>query len=97
MAIVYQGQLIGSCGIYDAHTQVAKIGYELHPGFWGRGLMYQALSLLLAQGGQYMSAGVTTLEAQVHRDNLRSIKLLNRLGFVFVEQGRYRLPWKVHT
>ncbi len=93
MAIVYQEQVVGSCGIYDAHTKVAKIGYELHPLFWGQGLMHSALSLLLSEGQQYMGADVTTIQAQVHMDNLRSIKLLQRLGFVCSEPGVYQLPW----
>ncbi|WP_158678863.1 GNAT family N-acetyltransferase [Pseudoalteromonas sp. T1lg75] len=93
MAIMHQGQLIGSCGIYDAHTQVAKLGYELHPSFWGKGLMYHALSLLLSHGEQYMGGRVTAVEALVHRDNLRSIRLLQRLGFSFVTESRYQLIW----
>lgn len=57
----------------------AAIAYELNSRYWGRGLASAAVALMLRElAGKY---GVHELSAVLKRGNLRSLKLLQRLGF----------------
>jgi [ribosomal protein S5]-alanine N-acetyltransferase len=93
-------ELIGSAGFYrwtrDAIPR-AELGYDLAPSAWGRGLMGETLGAVLRYGRDRM--GLVRVEATVLTDNARSIRILERLGFVREgvlvahgpdEQGRLR-------
>ena len=57
----------------------AAIAYILSSRYWGRGLAHQAVEAMLAElAGHYQ---VHSLSAVLKRDNLRSMRLLERLGF----------------
>ena len=58
----------------------AVIAYELSSAFWGRGLAYRAVKAMLAELVEYY--GVRSLYAVLKRENLRSVRLLERLGFL---------------
>jgi [ribosomal protein S5]-alanine N-acetyltransferase len=81
-------RLIGTCGLFKWHRawKSAVLGYELARSAWGAGLMGEALCATLHWGFGAMS--LHRVEAQVHPDNERSIKLLHSLGFV--QEGRAR-------
>jgi len=57
----------------------AAIAYVLASGFWGRGFAREAVEAMLGELGEHY--GVTDLSAVLKRDNLRSTRLLERLGF----------------
>src|SRR5205085_2656098 len=58
----------------------AAIAYELSSAYWGRGLAYDAVQAMLAElVAQY---GVRALSAVLKRENQRSLRLLERLGFL---------------
>ena len=84
--------LIGSCGLFSWNRQWRKctVGYELSPEAIGQGLMTEALHAILDWG--FMQMQVNRIDAQIHPDNDRSIKLARKLGFV--EEGRLReIAW----
>jgi RimJ/RimL family protein N-acetyltransferase len=57
----------------------AAIAYELSSAYWGRGLARQAVEGMIAElTGHY---AVCRLSAVLRRENLRSMRLLERLGF----------------
>jgi RimJ/RimL family protein N-acetyltransferase len=57
----------------------AAIAYELGSAWWGRGLAHEAVQAMLHElAARY---GVRRLRAVLKRDNLRSMRLLLRLGF----------------
>lgn len=57
----------------------ATIAYELASAYWGRGLGRAAVEAMIAElGSRY---GVRELSAVLKRDNLRSRRLLERMGF----------------
>jgi ribosomal-protein-alanine N-acetyltransferase len=58
----------------------AEIGYELLPDFQGRGLMQQAMASVIEYGFTMMH--LQTIEAFTLKENLASIKILERNGFV---------------
>jgi ribosomal-protein-alanine N-acetyltransferase len=57
----------------------ASIAYELSSAYWGRGLASQAVKAMISELVQ--SYQVRSLSAVFKRENLRSRRLLERLGF----------------
>ncbi len=57
----------------------AEIGYELLPGYQGKGLMQEAASKVLEFGFQHI--GLDSLEAYTHTENQSSTRLLEKLNF----------------
>lgn len=76
------GRFVGSCGLFrwNKKWKSCSVGYELAQEVRGGGLMTEALDAALAWGFQAM--GLNRIEAQVHPQNVASLKLLQRLGFV---------------
>jgi len=68
--------LIGTICLWNfsQDRRTAELGYELHPDVQGQGIMGEALKKVLAFGLEVL--GLNSVEAHVHRDNLKSIKLL---------------------
>jgi [ribosomal protein S5]-alanine N-acetyltransferase len=81
-------RLIGSCGLFKWNRTWGScvIGYELASSAQGEGFMFEALSAILDWGFENMQ--LDRIEAQVHPENVASIKLLQKLGFV--QEGRLR-------
>jgi ribosomal-protein-alanine N-acetyltransferase len=74
--------MIGYAGIWriDHRNSRGEIGYLLGKTYQGKGLMTEALmsALLFA----FTRAGLHSIEANVNPGNARSIRLLERCGFV---------------
>jgi ribosomal-protein-alanine N-acetyltransferase len=56
------------------------VGYELAREAWGQGYMRETLLAVLGFG--FVQMQLNRVEAQVHPDNVASLKLVERLGFV---------------
>jgi len=74
-------KLIGTCGYYDWNKTVrrAEIGYDLDPAHWGQGIITEALCAVLKYGFEKM--GLNRVQAIIDSKNIRSMKLVHRLGF----------------
>lgn len=75
-------KLIGTVGLWrliKEHYR-AEIGYVLHSRFWKQGIMNEVLKEMVRYGFQQM--GLHSLEANVNPQNMASIKLLEKQGFV---------------
>lgn len=59
----------------------AEIGYELHPHFQGKGIMQEALTKVIEYGFETLK--LSSIDAYPHPDNTKSIKLLERNGFLY--------------
>ncbi|KAF3481087.1 uncharacterized protein GIQ15_03846 [Arthroderma uncinatum] len=85
--------MIGSMGSWSADP-VPELGYIFHQSAWGRGFATEALSAFLqvfwANKPQF-----DTLEAYSDPENMGSVKVLVKCGFIEVERqsGNYELPW----
>lgn len=76
-----QNHLIGSIGLHhiEADNFRAEIGYMLLPEYWNKGLMSEAIKVVLDYGFNQMN--LHSLEAQRNPDNTRSAALLKKMGF----------------
>ncbi|HTS45349.1 MAG TPA: GNAT family N-acetyltransferase [Puia sp.] len=76
-----EGKLIGTICFWNISEDrlVAEIGYELSPVNQGRGIMQEALQVVLEYG--FQAAGFTTIEAYTHPENEKSSTLLEKFLF----------------
>ena len=79
-------ELIGTICIWNvsADGKTAELGYELSPSMQGRGIMNEAIGMVIDFA---FSEGLTRLEAFTHRENSASTKLLLKHRFV-LDEGR---------
>ncbi|MDP3175823.1 MAG: GNAT family protein [Phenylobacterium sp.] len=76
-------RLLGTCGFNLLELDRGRRGevaYDLAPAHWGQGLASEALSAVIGFGAQRL--GLHRLEAMVTPGNTRSVRLLERHGFV---------------
>lgn len=86
-AIEHEGRLIGKAGLY----RFPDIGYLLDPACWGRGLMREALTAVIARA--FAVHDLPRIQADVDPRNAASLGLLARLGFR--ETHRQARTWLV--
>jgi len=81
-------KLIGTICLWNIQPEHyrAEIGYELHPDFWGRGIMKEAIPKIIDFGFETMN--LHSLEADLDPGNLPSAALLERNGFV--REGHFK-------
>ena len=80
-------KLIGTICLWNISEDglTTDIGYVLHPDFQGRGIMHEAISAVIKYGFETMK--VNTIDADVDPNNSKSIKLLERNGFVLTRKA----------
>jgi [ribosomal protein S5]-alanine N-acetyltransferase len=71
--------LIGTICLFDISREEAEIGFELLPEFHGKGIIQEALSKVI--GFSRKELQLFQLKANAHVDNLKSVRVLQRLGF----------------
>jgi len=74
-------KLIGTICLFNFSDDnlKAEIGYELLPGFQGKGIMQEAVSKVIDFAMQHL--GLNSIEAYTHSENLNSTKLLEKFNF----------------
>ncbi len=82
-AIEFKNEVIGTIVYHKIKTDknYAEIGYELNPDFQQKGLMSEALKVVLEFGIEKMQ--LKTIEAFTHKNNIASIALLKKHNFDF--------------
>lgn len=75
------GVFIGSCGLHSWNREAhyAEIGCDIAHPYWGYGYGREAMRRLIEFGWRQMK--LNRIEADVVQGNLRSIKMLQKLGF----------------
>jgi len=75
-------ELIGTICLWNISIEnsCAEIGFELLPCFQGKGIMQEALTSIINFGFDNMK--LQAIEGYVHKDNNRSIKLLEKNSFI---------------
>ena len=79
-------RLIGMCGFLQTEMGI-DFGYRLSKDMWGCRLGFEAASTVLNYG--VTSIGLKHCVAGVMPDNLASIKILDKLGFVYQKDVIY--------
>ena len=74
-------QLVGTIGFHTIHdvNRSAELTYDLVPRMWGRGIATKVASDAVSWAHEH--AGVIRVQATVLQSNIRSIRLIERLGF----------------
>jgi RimJ/RimL family protein N-acetyltransferase len=76
------GEIVGLCGFYGTDTPgEAEIFYGLARHAWGQGYATEAGMALVTAGIKEM--GLTRIIAPVHPENVRSIRVLEKIGLTF--------------
>jgi ribosomal-protein-alanine N-acetyltransferase len=92
------GAFHGTAGfnVWSVAMRSATLGYELHPDAWGRGIGSDAIRAALAAafGGALPCGALHRVQADVMPANVRSRRLLERLGFVLEGVRRGAGYWK---
>lgn len=87
--------VVGSCGFHNWIKEHARseIGYEIHLPYQGNGYIREAIKAVLRFG--FSEMGLNRVEALVAPDNLRSIQILEKNGFI--QEGILREHYKSGT
>jgi [ribosomal protein S5]-alanine N-acetyltransferase len=81
-------QIVGTISLWNFNNerQSAEFGYGLFPKYRGIGFMAEALAVTIEYG--FKKLGLAFLEAYTSIANAKSIKLLQRAGFLYIGQIR---------
>lgn len=81
--------IIGSCDFNHRHEDdVFEIGYMLHPDYWGRGYMTEAVSALIEVG--FTLLNLHKVEIRCYGSNKQSQRVAEKLGFTLEARIRDR-------
>ena len=93
--IVYKrnGRFIGGCGIggWEREHARAEMGYVLSRGYWGRGLIPEAVRAMISFGFERMS--LNRLEARCMAENTASARVMEKAG---IDPRGHLAPAGVH-
>lgn len=75
-------RIIGTITLWNIEKEHyrAEIGYVLHPDYWGKRIMQEALTAVADFG--FTNLNLHSIEGQVDPHNAASIRLMERNGFV---------------
>ena len=74
------GAFIGTCGFGEVVIgEWGEIGFDLAKEQWGRGLMTEALTVIIGYGFEFLN--LSKVEAHTYSVNARAVHLLEKLDF----------------
>lgn len=79
--ILYQGQVAGNIASFSDFGE-PEVGYWIGKAFWGKGIATRALAAFLCQ------ITVRPLYAHVAKDNVASLRVLQKCGFVLTGEDK---------
>lgn len=90
-AIVYDGDLVGSISLVAIDEEVAgaEVGYCMSRRYWGRGIMAEALSAVLAYC--FDELAFKEMYAKHHVDNPNSGKVMKKAGMKYLKTEKASL------
>lgn len=71
---------------FSKNNKTAEVGYDLDPEFQGKGIMNEALKMVVDFG--FNELRLHKIEAFTHNENENSKKLLKKNGFQFIENRK---------
>lgn len=81
VSIVPDGPVIGECDLntIDRQHRRAEVGYLFARAYWGQGYAAEAARAVIAYA--FGALGLERLTARIHKGNIASVKLIERLNF----------------
>lgn len=94
IALAETGLLIGKITLFQINEQNrrAEVGYLLNRRYWGKGYMTEAMACVVSWAFDELE--LHRIEADTDPENLPSLALLDRFGFI--REGLFRDRWYVH-
>ena len=82
------GKFIGTCGLttINLNKNACEVGYVLSKKYWGRGLIPEALELVMDFAFVYL--GFERIEGRFLEGNVNSRKVMQKMGMVFDKVAR---------
>lgn len=83
-AITVDGKVIGSIGIFrqgNIHRQTAELGYYIAEGYWGKGIMTEAVKQIC--GYAFEKSDIIRVYAEPFACNSASCRVLEKVGFQY--------------
>ena len=82
--ILYEGEIIGTAGFntWNIQDESTEIGYDLSSNYWRQGFGTEVVQWLVEKA---ISEGMTSIRAAIDERNIASLKLVQKLGFLFYE------------
>jgi ribosomal-protein-alanine N-acetyltransferase len=78
---------VGLCDLSELRPgKPADLGFMVVRQHWGQGLAQEAVTAVVGYAREF---GLTSVHARVHKDNERSVRLLERTGFVETQLIRH--------
>ncbi|MGB8600693.1 MAG: GNAT family N-acetyltransferase, partial [Rhizomicrobium sp.] len=81
LAVLHKGSLIGYAGLWRQD----EIGFMFVRSIWSTGLAHEALTAVVARA---RAGGHRHITADVDPENIRSLKILKRLGFTITGEAK---------
>ena len=80
--------IIGTIGYHRIEKENfrAEIGYMLHPQYWGKGIMSEAISVVINYG--FREIKLHSIKAVINPENIASKKLLE--NFKFIQEAYFK-------
>ena len=83
-AVLLDDELIGFCGFKDCGDHI-DLGWRYAQRHWGHGYATEAARAVLEYGIETLS--LTRIKAVSYEDNVGSVRVIEKLGFEFVERA----------
>ena len=80
--ILFEGQVAGHVSSYEEEAGRPEVTYWIGKHYWGKGIATSALSAFLS------ASKVRPLYARVAKDNLASLRVLEKCGFRIIGQDK---------
>jgi len=90
----YQPDFVGLVGLHLGARKMknGEVWYKIHPDYWGKGIATEAVKEILRFGFEDLE--LHRIEAGCAVENLRSAKVLERVGMISEGRKRKSLPLK---
>lgn len=88
-SILFESSIVGYISEFGTHSKKhysAQLGWNLHPDYWGRGIMTNALTRYISK--LFLVDKCHSIVADCFVDNERCLRLLDRLEFKQMPIGR---------
>lgn len=91
--ITKNGEPIGTIGAYDYKPgqSIIEVGYSIFKPYWGKGYATEALKAVVNY--LLLEENIRKICAWSHKDNLASIKVLKKAGFIEKEMDGERITF----